>query len=678
LGGVRLDRATTSDAAQADAEALTAQGLGHHEAGRSDEAAALYDRALALSPDDPTALYLSGLLAAETGRKDEAARRLQRLADLRPRHLHAQLALAAVRRQGAEHAAAAEAYRTAIGIDPDHAGARIGLIEALREAGDLDAALAVAEDAARRLPDAASVRSALGALLILLGRPQEAAQAYREAARLEPQAPLARVALAFALVQTGEAEAAIGQAEAAIALDRGSAEAWFALGKAQAALQRHALAAEALMTAVALDPARAAAHLALGAAYFGLLRPDDARSELEQAIALDPQVVQAHVNLGAVHRVTGRLAEARRCYKTALQIDPEFIEAHQALAALLADAGELEASRRHADRVFSRRNFFVETCPDPVRRVLLVVNAGSGNVPFEHLLPTSRFTRLQWYVAYARPGQAEALPAYDVTFNAIGEPDKTDLAEANLAAFARTTPRPLLNPPGKIARTARHLIPELLAGIPDVVTPATVRLDPAAAADPDLVEALQSRGLGLPVLVRPIGSHGGQGLVRAETPEALQAAAAGLTGEAYVTAFHDYRSPDGFYRKYRAIFVDRRPYPYHLAVSPRWMVHHQTAGMALDPVRIEEELVFLADPEAAIGARAMAAVAAIGQRLDLDYAGLDFAILPDGRVLVFEANATMLAHPEAPDGPFARKNPFVARILEAFEAMIVRASPAPA
>lgn len=47
-----------------------------------------------------------------------------------------------------------------------------------------------------------------------------------------------------------------------------------------------------------------------------------------------------------------------------------------------------------------------------------------------------------------------------------------------------------------------------------------------------------------------------------------------------------------------------------------------------------------------LGERAMAAIAAIGRRLDLDYGGMDFTLLADGRLFVFEANATMLVHGE--------------------------------
>ena len=63
-----------------------------------------------------------------------------------------------------------------------------------------------------------------------------------------------------------------------------------------------------------------------------------------------------------------------------------------------------------------------------------------------------------------------------------------------------------------------------------------------------------------------------------------------------------------------------------------------------------------------------------GERLALDYAGIDFTILPDGRVFVFEANATMLVHYERHDGPLMHKNAQVQRIVDAFEQMMIRRS----
>jgi glutathione synthase/RimK-type ligase-like ATP-grasp enzyme len=206
----------------------------------------------------------------------------------------------------------------------------------------------------------------------------------------------------------------------------------------------------------------------------------------------------------------------------------------------------------------------------------------------------------------------------------------------------------------------------------DVIVPRTERLAAETIADRGLAGAIADAGLAMPVLVRPVASHGGEGLVLARDAEDLAATAAPTGSDVYVTRFHDYRSPDGYHRKYRMIFVDRRPHAYHLGIGEHWMVHHQTSGMEADEARQAEELAFLRDPTAAIGARAMAAVTAIGGRLDLDYGGIDFAVTQGGQVLVFEANATMLTHLEPEDGPFAAKNPFIRPIIAAFQGHLAR------
>ena len=129
----------------------------------------------------------------------------------------------------------------------------------------------------------------------------------------------------------------------------------------------------------------------------------------------------------------------------------------------------------------------------------------------------------------------------------------------------------------------------------------------------------------------------------------------------------DYRSADGRFRKYRMMFIDRTPYPYHLAIGRNWVVHNDTADMTRDRQRMAEELAFLADPEAALGRRALDVIGSIARRLDLDYAGIDFALSPTGEVIVFEANAPIVVHRERSDGPFAAKTPHIDKIIDAFQ-----------
>ena len=273
---------------------------------------------------------------------------------------------------------------------------------------------------------------------------------------------------------------------------------------------------------------------------------------------------------------------------------------------------------------------------------------------------------------HARPEQIADLPPHALVLNAIGDPDLAAASDAMVDGFLARSHRPVLNRPDRVRATFRHRLPQTLAGLIDMVTPRTVRLSGEIVAAMGLAKAAAETGLAAPLLARPAGSHGGEGLVLARDAADLAATAPPTGADIYLTQFHDYCSPDGYFRKYRMIFVDRRPFPYHLAISPHWMVHHQSSGMEGDPIRMAEEMAFLRDPAGAIGERAMAAIAAIGERLGFDYGGVDFTVLDDGRVLVFEANATMLTHLEPEDGPFAAKNPFIQPIIDAFQAHLIK------
>ena len=125
-------------------------------------------------------------------------------------------------------------------------------------------------------------------------------------------------------------------------------------------------------------------------------------------------------------------------------------------------------------------------------------------------------------------------------------------------------------------------------------------------------------GLQYPVLVRPVGSHGGLGLALAADGAELENTSVEKDLDVYLTVFHDFQSADGFYRKYRVIFVDRRPFPLSSGDQPSigWCTI-KAPTWPTTPNRIAEELRFLIDPARRHrGARAMAAIEAIGQRLD--------------------------------------------------------------
>jgi hypothetical protein len=265
---------------------------------------------------------------------------------------------------------------------------------------------------------------------------------------------------------------------------------------------------------------------------------------------------------------------------------------------------------------------------------------------------------------------AARLPPYDVCFNAVADPDLAASFLGDVTALIGVLDRPVLNPLERVAAARRDLAPDLFAGVPDLLVPGVRRLD----GDGLKRLAASSPKLGLPLLLRPAGTHGGDDLVLLHTGDALRTEVDKTAeGDYYVTDFVDYRSADGFFRKYRLVFVDRQVFPYHLAVSREWKVHYWRTAEEMaqqDWMRAEEE-AFLADWRHVFGAAA-AAIEEIGRRLDLDYAGLDCGLLPDGRVVLFEANAQMLVHLSDPADLFPYKHRYLPPLFQAVDAMVLR------
>jgi len=428
---------------------------------------------------------------------------------------------------------------------------------------------------------------------------------------------------------------------------------------------------EGLRRAAEAEPGAAAGWRALADALEAAGRADEAVAARCAALALEARAAPALHNLATVYFQAGHYADARRWYELALTLDPALIETHQNLAVIHDTEGRPAEAQRHRDAAFGRQCVFVEPASAPgAPRVLILAAAGIGNVPIDFLLPRERIERIKWFIDYATPDQAARLPRFDLAFNAIGDPDIAAPALQRAMAFLDGRAEPVLNPPARVLATRRDQMPALLAGIDGLVVPPVLRLDAAALSAADLPARLARAGIGFPILVRPLGSHGGQGVERIETAEALAARAPGGAEHVYVTAFHDCRSADGHWRKYRMIFVDRVPYPYHLAISRHWLVHYFSADMAAASWKQQEERRFLEAPEAVLGPAACAAIAAIARRLDLDYGGIDFALLPDGRALFFEANALMLVHLREPAAQFPYKHARVPRIFRAFDAMV--------
>jgi hypothetical protein len=377
---------------------------------------------------------------------------------------------------------------------------------------------------------------------------------------------------------------------------------------------------------VARHPADAAGHANLGIV---LLEADDfsgARTHLERALALDTTQSLAHVGLSRIAAIEGNDAAALAHQRAALGTahEPENARAGIRAPRLLLLSSEQQlgavAAQRLTDSALSLATLVVERAVET------------------------------------------PLPPHHAIWNTITDADRNAAALEIAARIAATTGSPLINDPNAVLATSRTQLPHRLRGVEDAVLP-LVRLLPRAQ--------MKKAGVGWPLLVRAPGYHSGQHFALVDDLEALRLAAAAMPGDDLLfIEYVDTRSADGLYRKYRVMIVDGKLYPLHLAVSETWKVHYFSAGMAEHPERRAEEASFLESMETSLGGRAVAALERIAQCLALDYAGIDFALDREGRVVVFEANATMTVPSPPSDARWDYRRIHVNRILSATRRML--------
>jgi len=389
-----------------------------------------------------------------------------------------------------------------------------------------------------------------------------------------------------------------------------------------------------------------------------------AKTAYAEAIKHHPANPIARVNLANLLRTDNDSAAARLHYEAALAIDGHMHEAHEGMAWVLKDT-DPEAAERHLQLGFLGRALVTRPYRGTQTGVplLLLVCARGGNIPTDLWISDRRFTIHALYPEFYDP--RAPLPHHALVVNAIGDADLCTAALSRCTDVLAQSRAPVINRPIRVQATGRAEIARRLGAIPGVIAPKIDSLRPTAILEADLR---------FPLLLRRPGFHTGEHFVyvanRDELPDAigLLSAAEDLLLISYLNA----RGADGMSRKYRVMFIDGVLYPLHLAISRDWKVHYFSSAMAQNPLFREEERRFLEDMPTALGATAMEALSRICTALDLEYAGIDFAVAADGSILLFEANATMVVFPPSQDAMWDYRRAAIDNVLEAAGRMVLK------
>jgi Tfp pilus assembly protein PilF len=293
----------------------------------------------AVSPSYLTALVANALHAHRSGQLEQAAPLYQEALAINPIHTEALHYYGVLQHQRRQHAAAADLLDHALQLEPTDAvcWSNCGLVAA---------ALGRHEEARRcywqalqlhaNFPDA---RNNLGVTLQAQGDLEGAVHQYRQALVLNPSLVDAHLNLGTALTKLDRYDEALACYEQALSLDPNSADAHFNAGNAMTAKGDSAAAIVHFRRALELRPDFANAHVNLGSAGGKLGDYAEAEQHYRRAVALKPNPTNL-VCVGGSLGAQGRLDEEEVFYRRALELDPHYVDAHQNLAWTLLKRGD--------------------------------------------------------------------------------------------------------------------------------------------------------------------------------------------------------------------------------------------------------------------------------------------------------------------------------------------------
>jgi tetratricopeptide (TPR) repeat protein len=598
------------------------------------------ERILAAHPEDPSTLHLVGMLCYRAG-------------DVR---------------------AASDWFRRCLDVSPDHAEALIDLALMLKKQGQIEEAVAMYKRGLALDPKNAQAHYNCGLAQRQLGQGEESAASFRAAVALNPFIVDGFNALGQAEADLDHFDAAVEAFRKAIAVAPDTMPPYHNLAAVARRMGRLDLALESLRWGVAVHGNRV-----MGTRLAQVMEEDGdiagAIAVLDKTLAENRDNPDAWETLANMRFKQHRFADSLDALVQCVALDPARAEVHMRIHTMAQIVGKRDLALDHQRRALEVTRLFTEHGADSLRPHLLILKAAGdwqANLPTDFIIRRDDWGAVyHYFVAPEGPPPApEDLPFSDVVFNAVAEPDLTRGELAAAGAIIDGLRLPALNLPDRVARTGRADVAAALAGLPHATIPSSLRL-PAQDAAAALDAALADGRIAFPMILRPTGTHAGQGVHLArDRADAAPVFEQNSGSDIYATHYVDYRNEDGLFRKYRVIVVDGKPYPFHMAVSKNWLVHYYNA-VNDDPAMMDrEEEQFLADFENLFAPPLRAAFVEMARRLGLDFFGVDCSIAPDGSLLLFEVDVGVIVHVMDDPVRHAYKHKYVPRIFEAVRKMI--------
>lgn len=320
----------TPTVASSDSSQTLALAFDCHRAGRLDEAAALYRKALPLIPLSEKNISLRAAIYNNLG---------------------------AVLRSLADREGAIESFTQAIALLRDYPEAHLNLGVVLMEQQEYGRAV---DSFARTLelrPACPEGYNNMGAALRKLHDYVGAERAYKQALALRPTYLEAQLNLALVYQDQEEFEQAKALLNSIVSEHPDCAEAYLNLGTVLHQLQQFEHAAAAFEKVSELKPECAETYINLSSLLKDQQQLEPALVTARLAIQLKPSSPEAHLNLGTVYHDMGSLPKAIESYQMAISLKPDYVEALSELGSVLALTGNHEGLSYLEQALFLRPDY---------------------------------------------------------------------------------------------------------------------------------------------------------------------------------------------------------------------------------------------------------------------------------------------------------------------------------
>jgi tetratricopeptide (TPR) repeat protein len=319
--------------------AIKLKGLLLEEAGRTSEAAAAYEEALKLAPNDADVLLKTGAYKLAAGQKEEAIKLLQHCIKIVPGDGDAQYYLAQAYHLNGQDDLALRAIKLSLKAEPDNASVWQKYGELLCVSEDCETGLKWLLKAQHSDATLPKIDYDIALTDLKLMDLNESAQHAARAVESQPNDVPALQLLADVDVKLAKWQEARSAFERILVFKTNDVDSLFGLGQCELELKNYPAAIDKLQLVLRLAPTRLLAHYYLSRAYAAVGRTDDARHEaaLHQLMMEQMTFVRSVESEGSESPITAQAAQllAEHHEEEALQL---YRNRFKGTASTLADA----------------------------------------------------------------------------------------------------------------------------------------------------------------------------------------------------------------------------------------------------------------------------------------------------------------------------------------------------